>query len=66
AIGIVLGIPASYEALRAVKAGLLGVDPADLLTILAALVMSAALLIGSNIPARLATKIDPIVALRYE
>jgi predicted permease len=67
AIGISLGIPLSLAASRAIKAGLFGVDPADPLTLIAAvLIMSVALLAGSYIPARRATKIDPMVALRYE
>jgi predicted permease len=67
AIGVALGVPLSVAASRAIKAGLFGVNPADPLTLIAAvLIMSAALLAGSYIPARRATKIDPIVALRYE
>jgi predicted permease len=67
AIGVVLGVPASLAATRAIKAGLFGVDPADPFTLIAAvLVLSAALLAGSYIPARKATKIDPMVALRCE
>jgi predicted permease len=66
-IGIALGIPLSLVASRAIKAGLFGVNPADPLTLIAAvLIMSAALLTGSYIPAHRATKIDPMVALRYE
>jgi predicted permease len=67
AIGVALGIPVSLAASRAIKAGLFGVDSADPFTLIAAvLMMSAALLIGSYIPARRATKIDPMAALRYE
>jgi predicted permease len=66
-IGVALGIPLSLAASGAIKAGLFGVDPADPITLAAAvLIMSAALLAGSYIPARRATMIDPIVALRYE
>jgi ABC-type antimicrobial peptide transport system permease subunit len=66
-IGIALGIPLSLAASRAIKAGLFGVNPADPLTLIAAvLMMSAALLTGSYIPAFRATKIDPMVALRHE
>jgi predicted permease len=66
-IGVALGIPLSLAASGAIKAGLFGVDPADPITLVAAVfVMSAALLAGSYIPARRATMIDPIVALRYE
>jgi ABC-type antimicrobial peptide transport system permease subunit len=67
AIGILLGIPLSLAASRAIQAGLFGVNPADPLTLITAvLVISACLLAGSYIPARRATKIDPMVALRYE
>lgn len=67
AIGIALGIPLSVAASRAIKAGLFGVNPVDPFTlIVAVLMMSAALLAGSYIPARRATKINPVVALRYE
>jgi predicted permease len=67
AVGVGLGIPLSVAASRAIKAGLFGVNPADPLTLISAvLVMSAALLAGSYIPARRATKINPMVALRYE
>jgi ABC-type antimicrobial peptide transport system permease subunit len=67
AIGAGFGIPLSLAANRALQAGLFGVDPADPLTLIAAvLVMSAAMLAGSYIPVRRATKIDPAIALRYE
>jgi predicted permease len=66
-IGVALGVPVSLAASRAIKAGLFGVDPADPVTLIAAVfVMSASLLAGSYIPARRATKIDPMVALRCE
>jgi ABC-type antimicrobial peptide transport system permease subunit len=67
AVGVGLGIPLSVAASRAIKAGLFGVNPADPFTLISAvLIMSAALLAGSYIPACRATKIDPMVALRYE
>jgi ABC-type antimicrobial peptide transport system permease subunit len=67
AISVSQGIPLSVAASRAIKAGLFRVDPADPFTLIAAvLIMSAALLAGSYLPARRATKIDPMVALRYE
>jgi ABC-type antimicrobial peptide transport system permease subunit len=67
AVGICLGIPMSLAASRAIKAGLFGVEPADPLTLIAAVVLiSGVLLAGSYIPASRATKIDPMVALRCE
>jgi predicted permease len=67
AIGLVLGMPLSLAATRGIKAALFGVSPADPVTLIAAvLVLSAALVAGSLIPARRATKVDPMSALRYE
>jgi len=67
AIGALLGVPLSLAASRAIKAALFGVSPADPVTLGAAvLIMSAAMLVGSAIPARRATRIDPMAALRCE
>jgi predicted permease len=66
-IGVAVGIPISLGASRAIKAGLFGVSPADPITLMAAVaIVSACMLFGSYMPARRATKIDPMVALRYE
>ncbi|MFZ1014638.1 MAG: ABC transporter permease [Terracidiphilus sp.] len=65
--GIVLGVPVSLAASRALRAGLFGVDPADPLTLCAAvLIISACLLAGAYLPARRAARIDPMTALRCE
>lgn len=67
AFGILLGIPVSLAASRAIRAGLFGVDPTDPLTLfMAVLMISGCLFAGSYIPARRAAKIDPVTALRYE
>jgi predicted permease len=67
AIGILVGIPASLAASRAIRAGLFGVNSADPVTLIAAAVcICACMLVGAYMPARKAAKIDPMVALRYE
>jgi predicted permease len=67
AIGIALGIPAALGAARAVQSGLFGLHPTDIPTLAAAIVtITAVTLVAAWFPARRATRIDPLVALRYE
>jgi predicted permease len=67
AIGVVLGIPATLLATRTIKSQLFGLCPTDPLTfIAAALTISIVTLIAAWFPAHRATKVDPMVALRYE
>jgi predicted permease len=66
-IGIALGLPATLAAARAVQAGLFGLSPSDPSTLIAAVsVIAAVTLAAAYFPARRATRIDPMVALRYE
>jgi len=66
-IGIALGVPATLAASRAIKAGLFGLSPSDPSTLIAAVGLIAAVtMIAAYFPARRATRIDPMVALRYE
>jgi ABC-type antimicrobial peptide transport system permease subunit len=64
-IGILLGGMASFVMARAIASLLFGTEPADPVTFagMAALLGAVALLAG-YIPARRASKIDPMIALR--
>lgn len=65
--GAVVGSAASFGASRLLQSLLYGVRPGDPLTLLlvAALVLFVGML-ACFLPARRATKVDPLVALRYE
>lgn len=66
-IGLAIGGAGALTATRALQGLLFGVTPADPLTFAAvALVLVAVALVASYIPAWRATRIDPMVALRYE
>jgi putative ABC transport system permease protein len=65
--GILLGLTLTLGATRVIKSVLFGVNPLDALTVAAAVaVLCAVSSLAAFLPARRATKVDPIVALRYE
>ena len=66
-IGIAIGLAASLGLTRFLQSFLFGVKPIDAVTfVAAALLWLAIALLACYIPARRATKVDPMVALRYE
>jgi predicted permease len=67
AIGIIVGLPASYGVGKLTESILYGVQPADILTAVAAVLLIAVVAFCAGFfPARRATQINPITALRYE
>jgi len=66
-LGVALGIPAALAATRVISTMLYGLRPTDPLTMtVSASVMIAVAAFAGYLPARRATKVDPMVALRYE
>jgi putative ABC transport system permease protein len=66
-IGIVVGILGAFGVTRVVKSLLIGVSPTDPVSFIGvSLFLCVVALMASVIPARRATAVDPIVALRME
>lgn len=66
-VGAAIGLAGAYSVTRVMSSLLFEVVPTDLLTFIAVSVsLIAVALLACFIPARRATKVDPLVALRYE
>ena len=66
-VGVVLGLAGAIAASRPIASLLFGLTPADPMTIASAIVVMLLLSsVAAYLPARRASRVDPMVALRYE
>jgi ABC-type antimicrobial peptide transport system permease subunit len=67
AAGVAVGIPAAVASSRLLRGALFGVQPVDPPTLVgAALLMFTVAAVGAYLPARRASRVDPMAALRCE
>ena len=66
-IGLAIGLPASWAAAQLISNQLFGLKPSDPLTLATAVILlTAVAALAGYLPARRASRVDPLVALRYE
>jgi predicted permease len=66
-VGVAIGIAAALALTRVIRSLLYGIEPGDPLTLLGvSLLLVATALFACWLPARRASRVDPMVALRYE
>jgi ABC-type antimicrobial peptide transport system permease subunit len=66
-VGVLIGLVAAVPATRFLRSQLFGVQPTDPFTLIGVIVVLAtAATAAAYVPARRATRVDPVVALRSE
>jgi predicted permease len=66
-VGVAIGLPAALALTRLLESQLYGIAPGDPTTVvLAALGIAATAALAAYVPARRATRIDPVTSLHYE
>jgi predicted permease len=67
AVGLAVGLAAAFAGTRAIASLIVGVRPTDAATFVTVVILLAVIaLVACWIPARRATRVSPLVALRYE
>jgi ABC-type antimicrobial peptide transport system permease subunit len=65
--GVAVGLPAAWAASRSIESMLFGLGPNDPIVIGGAIaLLTLAALVAAYLPARRASRVDPLVALRHE
>jgi predicted permease len=65
--GVIVGLPIIFAVTRLASTLLFGLTPTDPVSMLfAALLMLAVAMVAGYLPSRRATRVDPLIALRYE
>ncbi len=65
--GLIVGVPAALAGARAISSQLFGLSAIDPLTLVsAAIVLSVVAMLAGYLPARRASRVNPLSALRYE
>jgi len=66
-VGLVIGVPAAWAAASLISSQLFGVNPSDPVALVtAAISLTAVAALAGYLPARKASRVNPLIALRYE
>jgi len=65
-IGLTIGVPASLAVARVVRSQVFGLGAADPLTLVVVAIVCTVATVAGYLPARRASRIDPLVAVRSE